>query len=238
MRVEEGTVADWRSLSAFHYRSHRIPAPRRIFCLRRGDELCGVIVYSYPAPAAFGRRLVLPNMSMKELNVKLSAISRVVVHPKYRTIGLGVKLVRETLPLAGTKYVEMSAVMAKYNPFAEKAGMKKVALQVPDIHIQKVRALLEKFGFNCQMLSSSKYVAEKLSRLDKTNVIKLKQAFMTNKHPRFDEVFSFEMPYGTSEMYRKAVEKADPGQLAHLVKICGFLLQTKAYLFWKNADYE
>jgi len=142
------------------------------------------------------------------------------------------------LHLAGTEYVEMSAVMAKYNPFAEKAGMKKVALQVPDMHIQKVRALLERFGFNCQMLSSSKYVAEKLSRLDKTNVIKLKQAFMTNKHPRFLKAFSFEMPYGTSEMYRKAVQQADPGQLAHLVKICGFLMQTKAYLFWKNADYE
>lgn len=36
------------------------------------------------------------------------------------------KLVGENLPLAGTDYVEMSAVMAKYNPFAEKAGMKRV----------------------------------------------------------------------------------------------------------------
>ena len=35
--------------------------------------------------------------------------------PKHRTVGLGAKLVRETLPLAGTDYVEMSAVMAKYN---------------------------------------------------------------------------------------------------------------------------
>jgi ABC-type ATPase with predicted acetyltransferase domain len=68
-------------------------------------------------------------MSMKELNEKLSIISRVVVHPKYRTIGLGSKLVRETLHLAGTPYVEMPAVMAKYNPFAEKGGMKKIAEQ-------------------------------------------------------------------------------------------------------------
>ena len=50
---------------------------------------------------------------------------RVVVHPEYRTIGLGSKLVRETLAFAGTPYVEMVAVMAKYNPFAEKAGMQK-----------------------------------------------------------------------------------------------------------------
>jgi ABC-type ATPase with predicted acetyltransferase domain len=57
--------------------------------LKRGDELCGVIVYCYPPAAAYGRRLVLPKMTMKELNEELSTISRVVVHPKYRTIGLG-----------------------------------------------------------------------------------------------------------------------------------------------------
>jgi ABC-type ATPase with predicted acetyltransferase domain len=113
MRVVEGSTEDWRRLACFHYRSHRIGAPRKIFCLKRGEELCGVIVYCYPPPTCFGRRVILPKMSMKELNEKLSIISRVVVHPKYRTIGLGAKLIRETLPLVGTPYVEMVAVMAK-----------------------------------------------------------------------------------------------------------------------------
>ena len=237
MRVEEGSAADWKNLADFHYRSHRTPAPRRIFCLKRGEELCGVIVYSYAAPAAFGRRLVLPSMNMKELNEKLSAISRVVIHPKYRTIGLGVKLVRETLPLAGTPYIEMSAVMAKYNPFAEKAGMKKVALQPPSLEVRKVAGVLEELGFDCQLLSSGKYVAAKLAALSNSDLARLKQAFMQHKHPRFLKVFSFNMPYGTGDAYRKAVQQADPSQLAHLVKICGFLMQTKAYLFWKNPDY-
>jgi hypothetical protein len=51
-------------------------------------------------------------MSMQELNDHVSTINRVVVHPKYRSIGLGAKLIRETLPLVGTPYVEMIAVMA------------------------------------------------------------------------------------------------------------------------------
>jgi len=51
-----------------------------------------------------------------------------VVHPKYRTIGLGTKLVRDTLPLVDKPHVEMIAVMTKYNPFAEKAGMKKITI--------------------------------------------------------------------------------------------------------------
>ena len=72
MQLAESTTADWRKLAGFHYRSHKIAAPRKIFCLKRGEELCGVIVYNYPPPTCFGRRLVLPKMSMKELNEKLS----------------------------------------------------------------------------------------------------------------------------------------------------------------------
>lgn len=48
-----------------------------------------------------------------------------------RSISLGVKLIRETLPRVGTPCVELIAVMAKYNLFAEKAGMKKVLEQKP-----------------------------------------------------------------------------------------------------------
>ena len=38
-------------------RGHGILVPRRIFKMARGDELCGVIVYSYPPPACYERRL-------------------------------------------------------------------------------------------------------------------------------------------------------------------------------------
>jgi ABC-type ATPase with predicted acetyltransferase domain len=64
-------------------------------------------------------------MPIQELNKNLSIINRVVIHPKYRTIGLGVKLIRETLPFAGTPYVELIAVMPKYSPFAEKEACKR-----------------------------------------------------------------------------------------------------------------
>jgi ABC-type ATPase with predicted acetyltransferase domain len=35
---------------------------------------------------------------MQEINKQLSTINRVVIHPKYRTVGLGAKLIRESLP--------------------------------------------------------------------------------------------------------------------------------------------
>jgi len=147
MYVAEGKMENWKQLASFHYRSHSVAGPRKIFCLwRKNGELCGVIVYTYPAPQCFGRKASgLTKYSMREINKRLSAISRVVVHPKYRTIGLGVKLVEETLELVGTEFVEMPDVMAKYNPFAEKAGMTKVCEQPPSkeaLNIAKYRPIL------------------------------------------------------------------------------------------------
>jgi len=48
--------------------------------------------------------------------------------------------------------------------------------------------------------------------------------------------FSYDLPFGTKEAYEKKIMDADLGKLAHLIKICGFLMQTKVYLFWKNYD--
>jgi ABC-type ATPase with predicted acetyltransferase domain len=236
MRVEAGTTKDWRELAAFHYRSHKIAAPRKIFCLKRGDELCGVIVYCYPPVTSFGRRLVLPKMSMKELNEKLSVISRVVVHPKYRTIGLGEKLVRDTLELASTEHVEMSAVMAKYNPFAEKAGMKKIVEQQPPKEALYITRILQQQGFNLQLLGSERYVLSRLQALDEGDILKIREAFIKQRHTRFMKSFSYHLPFGTKEAYVKEITAADLGKLASLIKICGFLMQTKVYMFWKNLN--
>jgi ABC-type lipoprotein export system ATPase subunit/GNAT superfamily N-acetyltransferase len=236
MKVVEGSTEDWRRLAGFHYRSHKIAGPRKIFCLKRGDELCGVIVYCYPPPTCFGRRLVLPKMSMKELNEKLSIISRVVVHPKYRTIGLGAKLVRETLAKAGTPYVEMPAVMAKYNPFAEKAGMRKIAEQPPPKEALKIAEILQQLGFNIQLLGSEKYVLNKLQTLSDKEIQTIREAFIKHCHARFMKYFFCHVPFGKKEVYTKEVMKASLERLARLIKVCGFLLQTKVYLFWKNLN--
>jgi ABC-type lipoprotein export system ATPase subunit/GNAT superfamily N-acetyltransferase len=238
MRIEEGTTEDWQKLAGFHYRSHKIAGPRKIFCLKRGEELCGVIVYAHPPPTCFGRRLVLPKMSMKELNEKLSIISRVVVHPKYRTIGLGVKLVKETLPLAGTPYVEMPAVMAKYNPFAEKAGMQKITKQKPPKEALAVTETLKSLGFNIQLLGSEKYVLNKLQTLSDEYIDKVRKAFIKHSHARFMKYFFCHMPFGSKEVYAREMMEAGPERLARLIKVCSFLLQTKVYLFWFSPSFN
>jgi len=46
--------------------------------------------------------------------------------------------------------------------------------------------------------------------------------------------FFCHMPFGRKEAYTEEVMKASLERLAHLIKVCGFLLQTKVYLFWKK----
>lgn len=234
--IERGVLDDWHRLAGFHYRSHRVAATREIFCLWRGHELCGVIVYSYPPIACFGRRKVLPRMTVRELNRKVSIISRVVVHPKYRSIGLGAKLVRETLPLVGTPYVEMVAVMAKYNPFGEKAGMQKITEQLPAKQVLKISEVLSGLHFNLQLLGSQKYVMDKLENLSSEQLALLKEVFIKNGHPRLRKVFTPHQPYGRKADYVEGVKNADLKKMAKLIKIVGMLLQSKVYLFWESLD--
>ncbi len=236
MTIEPGTIQDWHNLSQFHYRGHRTSSCRKIFRLMRGTELCGVIVYTYPPAACYGRRMMLPQMNMLELNQNLSTINRVVVHPKYRTIGLGAKIIRETLLYAPTRYVEMIAVMAKYSPFAEKAGMIRVCIQQPWLGIIKISKVLIELGFDLQLVGSHRYVQEKLQSLTPEQVGQIKIAVMKAPHPRYKkEVEPLRHdPWGKKAIFDVEVQKANLELLAKFVRLTGMLLQEKVYLFWKK----
>jgi len=234
IRIEEGSKSDYKALADFHYRSHHVGAVRKVFRAVRGDEICGVIVYSYPAIATSGRRKVLPKMGIPELNQKLSNIMRVVVHPKYRTVGLGQKLVRETLEKCGTPIVETTAVMAKYNPFFERAGMTKIQETKPSKQTLAIRETLAKLGFNSTLLGSEKYALSQLRRLTNKELSTVRKAFIQNAHPRFLKEFFSRQPYGKHDLCKQKVQTASLEKLAKLIGICAMLLQTKVYLFWHN----
>ncbi|MGD6810519.1 MAG: hypothetical protein ACQCN3_12540 [Candidatus Bathyarchaeia archaeon] len=238
MKIEQGTKEDWKKLSVFHYRGHGISIPRKIFRMVRGNELCGVIVYTYPPPACYGRRLMLPRMTIQEMNQKLSTINRIVIHPKYRTIGLGEKIIRETLPQVGTPNVEMIAVMAKYSPFAEKAGMQKVVEQQTVESVKRMTQTLLHLDFNLQLIGSQRYVESKLASLNEEQVRELKTAFMASTHPRLKKevTASRHHPFGKTSDYVKYIQNADNAQIGKMIKILAMLSQTKVYLFWRTSD--
>jgi len=238
MRVEEGTKQDYEKLAGFHYRNSHLFAHQKIFALKRGEETAGVIVYSSPPIAVSGRRKAFGrNLSIQEVNRNLTRISRVVVHPKYRTIGLGVKLVKETLPLAGKPYVETVAVMAKYNCFFERAGMQNIAESVPSKHVLNAIEKLRSLGFNPVLLSSEKANMRTLEEMPKKEVEEVKavlKALCGRERGYGRRLLKTRSVFPKPEETQKVIDEAGLEKLAKTLRILSFLAQTKVYLFWKN----
>lgn len=74
---------------------------------------------------------------------------------------------------------------------------------------------------------------QKLQELSSDDLERVRQAFMKGGHVRFLKLFSSGLPFGHMADYRKEVRFASLEKLVGLIKICGFLMQTKAYLFWE-----
>ena len=237
MHIEEGTRQDYKKLAGFHYRDAHSIIHQKIFALKRDDETAGVIVYSSPAIATFGRRKAIGRkLTIPEINRDLTRISRVIVHPKYRTIGLGVKLVAETLPLAGKPYVETVAVMAKYNPFFEKAGMTKIVESVPNRELVGVVEKLRGFGFNPIFLTSEKMNLRKLRKMSTQEVQQVKEVFKEiSGGVYWKRITAAHQAYLKRKEFNDRVDAAGLEKLARMLRILGFLVQTKVYLFWKRS---
>jgi ABC-type lipoprotein export system ATPase subunit/GNAT superfamily N-acetyltransferase len=240
MVIVKAKLKDYEELSGFHYRdSGGIPAAQKVFILKHGEQTVGAIVYRSPGLVALGRLLsVGRKVLLQELNRDWSLITRVVVHPKYRTIGLGAKLVRDTLEKCGRPYVESIAVMARFNPFFERAGMRKVAVSQPDKRLLKSLTKLEELGFDTVYLSSYAYNLTKLNK-DPQLIEKVKDVlseFGRNNGIYRKRLCSVRKAFMTKEEYYAVVDNADTDKLSKMLRILSILAQPKAYLFWKNEN--
>jgi ABC-type ATPase with predicted acetyltransferase domain len=59
-------------------------------------------------------------------NANLRTISRIIVHPQFRSLGLATKLIRCLCNECPTRYVEASAQMGRAHPLFSCAGMTRV----------------------------------------------------------------------------------------------------------------
>ena len=181
VRVEKGSVEDYERLKRFHYKGKSEKRSggfnvRDCFRLLYGDVLIGVIVFCNsflnlkPRNMVFGERYVYTSSDLHKahlINEEIARISRVVIHPKFRGIGLGELLVKETLSKVDAKVVEVLAVMARYNPFFEKAGMLRVDYERDEKAIDKrIRGFLEERNFDFKLARSKAYCRGFFSGLD------------------------------------------------------------------------
>ena len=88
-----------------------------------------MVVYGHPSLELSLRNRVTCGRFVrrgKRLNREMRVLKRLVVHPDVRGCGLGHWLVRRTLPLVDTRYVECLAAMGAINPVFIKAGMRRI----------------------------------------------------------------------------------------------------------------
>lgn len=134
-----GAAADYRELARFHYRGRGPAAFADVWVIRflphcaDADQLIAVAALSYPIPALHARDRALGLAGMDDarklafLNQNLRTISRVAVHPTFRSLGLARLLVRCLIHHSPVRYLESLAVMGRIHPFFELAGMRACA---------------------------------------------------------------------------------------------------------------
>ena len=157
------------------------------------------------------------------INQTFIRIGRVVVHPKFRTIGLGVKLVKDTLSLVDRPYVETLAVMAQYNPFFEKAGLIRIPYTVDESYLRRLEELKE-MGFSIELLSSKSHNLKVIQKLSLSQLEKLRKILLG---------------YFLDEKYRMDTELKqrvmDNDKDAFAITLTKHRLKPE-YLIWKNPD--
>ena len=139
-----------------------------------GAERVGVIVYSRSPLSlaarnrATGGRYRLGRMGRVSIaalvNRELRIISRVVIAPNWRGLGLASRLVAETLGLVGTPYVEALAAMGQMHPFFERAGMTAYP-GVPSREGERLRAFFDAAGIGEATLHSPALLGRAIENL-------------------------------------------------------------------------
>ena len=178
--IERGTIADYRALAHLHYRAgspggittiHRLLHRRQ-----RSVDLIGVLVRSLPHLASRARNLALGDRytaldrseAARALNTEIRTISRVIIDPRYRGLGLAVQLVRRALDEPETPYTEAFAAMGRVHPFFERAGMVRYD-PPPDPAEAHLSAALERFALDPALLASRRAWQARTGRLSATD---------------------------------------------------------------------
>jgi hypothetical protein len=183
LQIVPGTVDDYKGLAHYHYRSSQLGPFIAIFALRANSTLAsrsgvktvGVIVYATPTPGLELRNIATNHLfagldrstQLALLNENIRRITRAIIEPRFRGLGLASRLVRETMPQMHVPIVEAMAVMGLVNPFLEKAGMKAFAAKMP-LRCVRLTEALSMVGIEKQELIDVQKVQRKLDRLPRT----------------------------------------------------------------------
>ena len=227
----KGNMDDYRQLARFHYREHSLGPYAAIYALKakklyRTDETVGVIVYKMPAPALELRNVATGEIftgfdrttQLNIVNKNIRCISRVIIDPRFRGIGLASWLVAQTMAKVEIPIVESLAVMGKVNPFFEKAGMKSYSANIPS------RCLQLKEAFSTVGIEEAELVSP--------SIVHEKTEALTSQKKTFIEyqIRLFLQSYGRRRMMAHCPERT--------AYILGKLTDRPVYYIWFNPNMK
>jgi GNAT superfamily N-acetyltransferase len=223
LRTIPGDIDDYKRLSCFHYRGGNCGFTDAIYVVKSGkDETVGVIVYTMPLAGCEMRNVATANLftdfdagtRLSLINKNIRCISRVVIEPRYRGIGLASKLVRETMEIVNVPIVEALAVMGIVNPFFEKAGMTAYPTKMSESSVRMKQAF-NAVSIDEDEMINAEGVLKKIERL-------------AGSRKRFikEEIGQFLGPYG-----RRRYEKFGKNQIEFVMSK---LTERPIYYIWIN----
>lgn len=154
-QIVEGGFDDYKELAKYHYRNLKTGPFTNIFALKPKQDsfldvkTIGVIVYSLPNPGLELRNIATGNFfvgldrrtQISLLNKTVRRISRLIIEPRFRGLGLACHLVRQTMPLVNVPIIEASGIMGAVNPFFERAGMTAYSSPPKTSSVRMIEAL-------------------------------------------------------------------------------------------------
>ena len=177
LRIVRGCLDDYNQLAHYHYRNSRPGPVTAIFALkpdprRSGTRTVGVVVYSAPVPEVKMRNVATDNFfagfdkstQLALINKHIRCISRLIIEPRFRGLGLARRLARRTMPEMNVPIIEAMAVMGLVNPFLERAGMKAYTAKRPARSLRLVEAL-SMVGIEQEQLIDPQEVLRRVDRL-------------------------------------------------------------------------
>ncbi len=136
--MAEGSPSDYKTLARWHYRAGPPATWCRVATLRHerpgvpGDTIAALAVLSWPTICNRGRTIAfnLRGKPYGELakwgNAHVRTVSRVVVRPGYRGVGLARAVIAELVRRCPTPFIESTAAMGAFHPMFEHSGFRRV----------------------------------------------------------------------------------------------------------------
>jgi GNAT superfamily N-acetyltransferase len=139
--LRPAAVADYLALAPFHYRAPRPATWARILavtyepqhpCDSSRPRCVAIGVLSWPTAVSKPRRQAFGlagrdyATQIAFANLHVRTISRIIVHPQFRGLGLARLLILRLCDACPTRFVEATAAMANAHPMFERAGMHRL----------------------------------------------------------------------------------------------------------------